>query len=287
MRNYETMFSLQGKKALIAGASRGIGLAIAQAAAAHGAHAVLAARSTAALEREAAALAAQGYSAAALALDIADPDSVDKAAEACSDADILVNVAGTNIRKRFEDYTAEEYERIMQTNLHGIVRLTRNLGKRMIARGAGGKIVNIGSLMSLLGLPHLSIYAMTKSALAGLTRAPGRGVGGARHSGQLHRSRIHSYRPEPRDVAAAGNGRVAQGARSPIRGSASRTTSPGWRSFCRARRRTISRGRSSPPTAATRQPPAGPLPPSRYRFSAGMFTIDKGRGRPPHISRCR
>ena len=171
MRNYETMFSLQSKKALIAGASRGIGLAIAQAAAAHGAHAVLAARSTAALEREAAALAAQGYSAAALALDIADPDSVDKAAEACSDADILVNVAGTNIRKRFEDYTAEEYERIMQTNLHGIVRLTRNLGKRMIARGAGGKIVNIGSLMSLLGLPHLSIYAMTKSALAGLTRA--------------------------------------------------------------------------------------------------------------------
>ncbi len=59
----------------------------------------------------------------------------------------------------------------MHTNLHGIVRLTRNIGKRMIARGAGGKIVTIGSLMSLLGLPYISIYAMTKSALAGLTRA--------------------------------------------------------------------------------------------------------------------
>ncbi len=90
MSNYETMFSLQSKKALIAGASRGIGLAIAKAAAAQGAHTVLAARSTAALERETAALAAQGYSAEALALDIVDPDSVDKAAEACFDADILV-----------------------------------------------------------------------------------------------------------------------------------------------------------------------------------------------------
>lgn len=171
MDNYRTMFSLQGKKALIAGASRGIGLAIARATAAHGAHTVLAARSTDALDREVRALAEQGCSAEALPLDVADADSIDRAAQACADADILVNVAGTNIRKRFEDYTAEEYERIMQTNLHGIARLTRGIGKRMAARGAGGKIVNIGSLMSLLGLPYLSIYAMTKSALAGLTRA--------------------------------------------------------------------------------------------------------------------
>lgn len=171
MENYRAMFSLQGKKALIAGASRGIGLAIAKATAAHGAHTVLAARSTEALEREARALREQGCSAEALALDITAAESIDRAAQACADIDILVNVAGTNIRKRFEDYTAEEYERIMQTNLHGIVRLTRCAGKSMIARGAGGKIVNIGSLMSLLGLPHISIYAMTKSALAGLTRA--------------------------------------------------------------------------------------------------------------------
>jgi NAD(P)-dependent dehydrogenase (short-subunit alcohol dehydrogenase family) len=61
-------------------------------------------------------------------------------------------------------------ERIMRTNLDGIVRLTQRIGAGMIARGRGGKIVNIGSLTSLLGLPYLSIYAMTKSALAGLTR---------------------------------------------------------------------------------------------------------------------
>ncbi len=164
------MYSLEGRKALIAGASRGIGLAIARAMAAQGAHAVLSSRSTRALEEAATELRADGMSAEAIALDITDQDSIDAAAQRCGDADILVNVAGTNVRKRFEDYTAAEYERIMDTNLHGIVRLTKLVGKRMVDRGRGGKIVNIGSLMSLMGLPYLSVYAMTKSALAGLTR---------------------------------------------------------------------------------------------------------------------
>lgn len=164
------MYSLKGRKALIAGASRGIGLAIAKAMAAQGAHVVLASRSMGALEEAATDLLSDGMSAEAIALDITDPASIDSAAEQCGDADILVNVAGTNVRKRFEDYTAAEYERIMDTNLHGIVRLTKLVGKRMVDRGQGGKIVNIGSLMSLLGLPYLSVYAMTKSALAGLTR---------------------------------------------------------------------------------------------------------------------
>ena len=164
------MYSLEGRTALIAGASRGIGLAIARAMAAQGARTVLAARSIDSLQAEAAALRESGHSASALALDIADNDSIDAAAAACPDASILVNVAGTNVRRRFQDYTPEEYDLIMQTNLHGIARLTRLVGSRMVERGEGGKIVNIGSLMSLLGLPYLSIYAMTKSALAGLTR---------------------------------------------------------------------------------------------------------------------
>lgn len=164
------MFSLSGRKALVAGASRGIGLAIAKALAAQGAHTVLASRSTDVLAIEVRKLRQAGQSAEALALDITDNDSIDSAAEGCADADILVNVAGTNVRRRFEDYSAEEYERIMRTNLHGIVRLTRLVGKSMVERGKGGRIVNIGSLMSVLGLPYLSVYAMTKSALAGLTR---------------------------------------------------------------------------------------------------------------------
>lgn len=168
--DYARMFSLQGRTALIAGASRGIGLAIAKAAAAQGADTVLAARSTDVLEDQVQALRASGLSAEAVRLDVTDTESIESVAAACGDVDILVNVAGTNIRKRFQDYSPDEYERIMQTNLHGIVHLTKVVGARMVERGRGGKIVHIGSLMSVLGLPYLSIYAMTKSALAGLTR---------------------------------------------------------------------------------------------------------------------
>lgn len=166
----ESMFSLSGKKALIAGASRGIGLAIAQATAAAGAHTILAARSKDKLETEAAALRAAGYQADIASLDVTDNESITSIAEAHADADILVVVAGTNIRKRFEQYTPDEYQHIMQTNLHGPALLTQRIGARMIKRGQGGKIVLIGSLSSLLGIPYISIYSMTKSALAGLTR---------------------------------------------------------------------------------------------------------------------
>lgn len=168
--NLESMFSLRGKKALIAGASRGIGLAIAKATAGAGANTILAARSMDALEKEAAALRDAGYQAAVAQLDVTTHESIDALAAAHGDADILVNVAGTNIRKPFEQYTQDEYDHIMQTNLHGITRLTQKVGAQMIERGKGGKVVQIGSLMSLLGLPYLSIYAMTKSALAGQTR---------------------------------------------------------------------------------------------------------------------
>ena len=164
------MFALAGRKALVAGASRGIGLAIARALAVQGAHTVLASRSTEALRTHARELVESGHSAEYLSLDITDRCSIDSAAQQCRDATILVNVAGTNVRRRFQDYSSDEYERIMQTNLHGIARLTKLVGTSMVECGHGGKIVNIGSLMSVVGLPYLSIYAMTKSALAGLTR---------------------------------------------------------------------------------------------------------------------
>ncbi len=166
-----SVFSLSGKKALVAGASRGIGLAIARQLAEAGAHTTLAARSIGRLHEHVRALQAQGFAAAALRLDLADPESIRAAAAAMEVPDILVNVAGTNIRKGFAQYTQAEYEYIMRTNLHGIVELTQLAGARMIERGAGGKVVMIGSLMSLLGLPYLSIYAMTKGALGQLTRA--------------------------------------------------------------------------------------------------------------------
>ena len=160
------MPQLNNKTALVVGASRGIGLAIAKEIARSGANTILASRNIDALKTEADLLVKEGYQASALQLDVNATESI----ASLPDVDIMVNVTGTNIRKRFEQYTKEEIDSLLQTNLTGLTRLTQKVGGRMVERGAGGKIVFIGSLMSLLGLPYLSIYAMTKSALAGLTR---------------------------------------------------------------------------------------------------------------------
>jgi gluconate 5-dehydrogenase len=162
----ENIFSLQGKRALVAGASRGIGLAIAKGLASAGAHVLLAARSFETLKTEAAAI-----NGTPIELDMTQPKSVRAAAAAAGEVDILVNVAGTNIRKPFEAYTEEEYHRILSTNLHGIVELTQIVGHGMKKRGKGGKIINIGSLTSVRAFPYVSIYAITKGALAQLTMA--------------------------------------------------------------------------------------------------------------------
>ena len=163
-------FDLHGKTALINGASRGIGLAIAQAIAAAGAHTILASRSVDKLKQEAEKIHADGGSASVFELDMMSQASIDNCVANVGRVDILVNVAGTNVRKRFKDFTKEEWERIMQTNLHGVVELTRGIGQQMVDRNEGGKIINIGSMMSILGLPYLTAYAITKSGLWGLTR---------------------------------------------------------------------------------------------------------------------
>jgi gluconate 5-dehydrogenase len=170
MAAYER-FSLANRTVLVAGASRGIGLAIAREVAAAGARTFLGARSIEALREEAARLQAAGLQAEALELDVTDRAAVEEAIAALPELDGLVNVAGINIRKRFETYTDDEYERIMSTNLHAQVHLTRLVGARMLARGQGGKIVFIGSANQLSSLPFLAVYAMTKAALGGLTRA--------------------------------------------------------------------------------------------------------------------
>ena len=108
-----SLFSLTGKTALVAGASRGIGLAIAQQLAEAGARTVMAARSIDKLREHVLALEARGFEASALHLDMADSDSIRAAAEHIGTPDILVNVAGTNIRKSFPQYTQADYDHIM------------------------------------------------------------------------------------------------------------------------------------------------------------------------------
>ncbi len=170
MTTYER-FSLSRRTVLVAGASRGIGLAIAQEAAAAGARTFMGARSIGALQDEAAKLTQQGLSAEAVELDVTDEDAVAETVRSLPALDGLVLVAGTNIRKRFETYAADEYAHILDTNLHAQTRLTRLVGAGMLARGEGGKIVFIGSSNQLTSLPYLALYSMTKAALGGLTRA--------------------------------------------------------------------------------------------------------------------
>src|SRR5262245_47547772 len=117
-------FSLKGKTALVVGASRGIGLAIAQLAARCGAHVLMAARSADSLTQHANALREQGLSAEPLVLDLSDTKAIDAVSASLPAIDILINVSGTNLRKRMQDYTPEEYGRILDTNLHGIFFLT-------------------------------------------------------------------------------------------------------------------------------------------------------------------
>ena len=161
------MQQLTNKTALIVGASRGIGLAIAREVAKAGANTILASRNLEALETEAAALIKEGQHATAMRLDVNDAGSIPE----LPDIDVLVNVTGTNIRQAFEHYSKEEIDYLLQTNLTGLTMVTQKVGRRLIERGTGGKVLFIGSLMSLLGLPYLTVYAMTKSAIAGLTRS--------------------------------------------------------------------------------------------------------------------
>ena len=156
---------LDKKTVLVAGASRGIGLAIATRMAEEGAKVILASRSIAALNEEADKL--QGV---ALELDVTDDASIDRAANAAGTVDVLVNVAGMNIRKAFEDFSKEEMEKILQTNLLGLMRLTQIIGKAMIDRKRGGKIINIGGLVSLVGVPYISVYGASKGAIAQWSR---------------------------------------------------------------------------------------------------------------------
>jgi len=104
-------------------------------------------------------------------LDTTDRASVARAATELPVLDILVNVVGTNVRKPFLAYEQSEIDHLLATNLVGTLDVARALGGRMVAAGRGGKVLFIGSLVTHIGVPNVSIYAATKGALAALTKA--------------------------------------------------------------------------------------------------------------------
>jgi 3-oxoacyl-[acyl-carrier protein] reductase len=172
--------NLTGHTALVTGASRGIGEAIARRMAERGARVVLAARSAQALAALAAELREAGSEATAVALDLRDPESVSRAlaglAEPFHEPDILVNNAGITADNLLLRMKLEEWEAVLETNLTGTFVVTKALVKGMMRR-RWGRVVSISSVVGLMGNPGQANYAAAKAGLIGFTKSLARELG--------------------------------------------------------------------------------------------------------------
>ena len=167
-------FSLDGKRAFVTGASRGIGRALAEGLARAGATVALGARGRDGLDAAAAAIQAAGGTALPFRLDVADPLAcrivIAAAAEAMGGLDILVNNAGVEQVSPALDIEPELWDRILDTNLKGAFFAAQAAGRAMAAAGRGGAILNLCSLTSEVGIPTAVPYGSSKTGLLGMTR---------------------------------------------------------------------------------------------------------------------
>jgi len=164
---------LAGKRAIVTGASSGLGARFAEVMAADGAHVIAAARRADKLDDLVTTITGQGGSAESVSLDVTDATDIEQVVSAAAEGggiDILVNNAGISIEKRATDFTVEDYDRLMNTNQRGAFLMAQNVGRAMIARGQGGKIVNIASVLATSVLAGLAIYGMSKAAVVHMTR---------------------------------------------------------------------------------------------------------------------
>jgi gluconate 5-dehydrogenase len=168
-----SQFSLAGRRALVTGSSRGIGLAIATALAGAGADLVLNARDGVTLGAAVESLAQGGARARGVAFDVTNSESVNDAVDyietEIGPIDILVNNAGMQHRAPLEDFPEEMFERVISTNLTSVFLVGQAVAKRMIPRGKG-KIINICSLAVTAARPSIAPYGASKAGVANLTR---------------------------------------------------------------------------------------------------------------------
>ena len=164
-------FRLEGKRALITGASSGIGLGCAAALAEYGAEVVVAARSRDKLDGFVEAALSKGFSASAAVMDVADIDQMQQVLDGLGNFDILVNSAGIAKHSPALDTKLTNFDAVMGVNLRGAYFLSQTIARQMIAAGTGGSIINISSQMAHVGGIERSVYCASKFGVEGFTKA--------------------------------------------------------------------------------------------------------------------
>ncbi|WP_305848752.1 2-dehydro-3-deoxy-D-gluconate 5-dehydrogenase KduD [Paraferrimonas sp. SM1919] len=168
------MFSLKGKTALITGASRGLGQAIAFALAQAGAYVICSSSREGGCSETLAKITENGFQGCEIAANLSDMDSVKALAEKAlaknNGVDILVNNGGTIARYPAVDFPYEEWQNVLKVNLDSAFVLSQEIGRHMIAKGEG-KIINTASMLSYSGGITVPAYTASKHAIAGVTKA--------------------------------------------------------------------------------------------------------------------
>lgn len=164
-------FRLDGKRALVAGASSGLGLGAAAALAEAGAEVVMAARRAAELDEAVGAIRAAGGRAEALVLDVADVAATAREVAARGPFDVLVNSAGTARHSSLLDTTPEDYDAVMAVNLRGAYFLAQAVARGLVGAGRPGSMITISSQMGVVGGPERAVYCASKHGVEGFTKA--------------------------------------------------------------------------------------------------------------------
>lgn len=164
-------FRLDGKRALVTGAGRGIGLAISRAYAAAGADVVLCARTQAEIEAAADELKAAGFKAGTLVADVTDVKRFADEIASLPAVDVFVNNAGTNRPKPLADVTEADFDAVFDLNVRAAVFAAKAVTQQMVARGTGGSVINISSQMGHVGAADRTLYCASKWAIEGFTKS--------------------------------------------------------------------------------------------------------------------
>ena len=181
-------FRLDGKRALVTGAGRGIGLASAAALAQAGAHVTLAARSRDEIDAAAQSFSDAGYRAKAVQLDVTDLEAMRDVLQNAEPFEILVNNAGTNRPAPFIDVKVEDFDAVFAINVRAAFFVAQAVARRLVDAKSPGSIINISSQMGHVGGARRAVYCASKHAMEGFTKAMAIELG-------PHRIRINTLAP--------------------------------------------------------------------------------------------